>query len=416
MGGYAARKHPSLGTLGQLHAKALALEDGAGNRSVLVTMDLLGFSSAFREEIAERCSLRTGIPRERFLFSASHTHSGPALSRVLEIAYELTTEQRMAVQSYSEQLQNRIVDLVSESLRNLEPVKLSFGTAIAGFAVNRRVRTPSGFVIGANRLGPVDHSVPFLVVDDEAGRIRAVVFSYSCHNTTLQGSNYHFHGDYAGVAQQWLEQRYPGAVAFFMAGTAGDANPYPRGTLQLAEEHGRTLARAVDKYLTGPLKPVRGPLAARLEKIFLEFDGPPTRKDFQEKLKSENPYERKHATAFLKLLESGGEVPERYPYPVQVWQFGSDLTLIALAGEVVVDYSIRLKKELAGSADLWISAYCNDISFYVPSRRVLQEGGYEPVDSMIYYGQPGPFVPAVEDQIVGRVEEIVRELNGQGAK
>jgi len=409
MAGYAARNEPSKGKYGELFAKALALEDDTGKRSVIVTMDVLGFSSAFIEAIADNVSRKTGIPRDRLLFNASHTHAGPALTGVLDIAYDMSPNQVQEVNSYTQQLQRNIVNLIQVALRELFPVKLNYGSTLCKFAVNRRVKTETGFVIGANRRGPVDHKVPVLVVDDDRGRIRAVVFGYSCHCTTLQGDNYNFHGDYAGVAQAWLEERYPGVTALFVTGTAGDANPFPRGTLKLAEEHGKSLALAVNSVLTGPLKEVGGPLKSQLKRVKLGFAESLNVSDLAGRLESEDRYIRKHADFFNRVLKTDGKIPDTYSYPIQVWRFGSDLSLVALAGEVVVDYSIRLRKDL-GDTNLWVAGYSNDVPFYVPSRRVLEEGGYEAEDSMIYYGQPGPFKPTVEDIIIRKVQEIYKRL------
>jgi hypothetical protein len=58
-----------------------------------------------------------------------------------------------------------------------------------------------------------------------------------------------YHGDYAGVAQAALEQRHRGVTAMFMTGCGADANPDPRGTLELVQAHGTALADAVDRAL-----------------------------------------------------------------------------------------------------------------------------------------------------------------------
>jgi neutral ceramidase len=108
----------------------------------------------------------------------------------------------------------------------------------------------------------------------------------------------------------------------------------------------------------------------------------------------------------LKILDREGHLPSTYPYPLQVWRFGEGLTLIAMAGEVVVDYALRLKKELE-PGPLWVAGYCNDVFAYIPSRRVLEEGGYEGGGAMIYYLQPGPFAPSIEETIVRKTHELV---------
>jgi hypothetical protein len=91
---------------------------------------------------------------------------------------------------------------------------------------------------------------------------------------------------------------------------------------------------------------------------------------------------------------------------VQTWSFGNDLAMVFLAGEVVVDYSLRLKREW-DRARLWINAYANDVPCYIPSERILKEGGYEGGGAMIYYDKPTKLAPRVEELIVGAVHEIL---------
>jgi hypothetical protein len=409
MAGYAARNRPSEGVAQDLFAKALALEDESGYVAVLVTMDVLGFPAEFIERIANRISESTGLNRSQILFNASHTHAGPVIGSNLRIAYEMTEAQSKDVADYTSRLEDKLVRLVQDAMQERQPVRVNYGETEASFAVNRRVQTSEGVVIGANRSGPVDHRVPFLVVDSEARQLVALVFGYSCHCTSLRGNNYFFHGDYAGVAQVWLEERYSDSVALFVTGTAGDANPYPRGVIELAEEHGAELAKAVDQALTGPLEPVTGRLMTALDTVQVRFQQLPTRSEWESRLKESNLYRRKHAEFFLSLLEEQGSIPQEYPYPIQLWGFGENLLLVGLAGEVVVDYGIRLRREFSRKK-LWVAGYSNDVFAYIPSARILEEGGYEAVDSMIYYGQPGPFDPSVEEIIVEKVHRMHKRL------
>ena len=109
----------------------------------------------------------------------------------------------------------------------------------------------------------------------------------------------------------------------------------------------------------------------------------------------------------LDEFKQNGSLAKTYPYPVQTWQLGQDLTWIALGGEVVVDYSLRLKKELG---KVWVAGYANDVMAYIPSVRVLKEGGYEGATAMIYYGLPSPWGPAVEEMIVEEVQRQVAKV------
>ena len=114
----------------------------------------------------------------------------------------------------------------------------------------------------------------------------------------------------------------------------------------------------------------------------------------------------------LAILDRDGHLPYDYPYPVQAWQFGRDLTLVAMGGELLSDYALRLKKE-AGSTRLWVAGYSNDVFAYIPSLRVLQEGGYEGGGAMLFYGQPGPWAPSVEETIVTKVHELMKRVGGE---
>jgi hypothetical protein len=97
------------------------------------------------------------------------------------------------------------------------------------------------------------------------------------------------------------------------------------------------------------------------------------------------------------------------PYPVQAIRFGKNLTLLALGGEVVVDYALRAKREYPGEP-LIVAAYSNSVMCYIPTDRVLREGGYEAVDNMVYYGQPGPFAPGVETRVFEAIHKAMKKV------
>jgi hypothetical protein len=145
------------------------------------------------------------------------------------------------------------------------------------------------------------------------------------------------------------------------------------------------------------------------DEVALPFAAPPSREEFLKRKEDKNAFVRRHAARQLALLEKHGKLPESYPCPVQVWQLGKELTLVALGGEVVVDYALRLKRELR-DGQLWVVAYANDTFAYVPSVRILLEGGYEADFNLIYYGQPTRFSNAVEDVLVKKVHELVKKV------
>jgi len=412
MAGYAARNKPSEGKVHELNAKALALEDAAGTRLVIVAADLIGFPREFRDAVEKEVGRQYKLPPAGLLLNASHTHSGPELRawRATQL-WDLPPEQIELSKQYAETLRGKIVELVGRALADLSPAQLSYVHARAGFAMNRRLQTGNGYGIAPNADGPVDHDVPVLQVLHPDGKMRALVFGYACHNTTL--SDYEFCGDYAGFAYRYVEEAHPGVTALFIIGCGADQNPTPRRTMEWARQHGRALANAVEAALVSRPRPVRGPLSVALGEVALELEKPPSTEDLKKQAASGDKYASRHAQELLDELEKTGRLDSTYPYLVHVAQFGEDLTLVGLAGEVVVDYSLRLKKELAGPV-VWVAGYCNEVFGYVPSRRVSEEGGYEARGAVVYYStSPLPFAPSVETLIVGKVNELVGQVRGR---
>ena len=403
MAGYASRNKPSEGKFQDLFAKALALEDASGTRLVIVTTDLIGIPRGLRDTVEKQLARTCGLKPEAMLINASHTHSGPVV-RSGKSFYDLTPEQQQRVDKYAAGLPQKLVDLVGRAIADLAPAKLGYCHARAGFAMNRRLPTPSGYQNSPNPDGQVDHDVPVLRVERPDGKLRALLFGYACHNTTL--ALYQFCGDYAGYAQQYLEEAHPGTAALFMIGCGADENPYPRGRLELAQQHGRTLATAVEAALLPKPRQISGPLRMAFQEVTLDF-APPSHEELLKMQQKGNQYEKRYATRLLEQLGKGAPIRPSYPYPVQVVRFGDDLLLVALAGETVVDYSLRLKRELAGPA-VWIAGYSNDVFGYVPSARVLKEGGYEATGAILFSSLPGPFAPSIEDRIIGKVKELAR--------
>jgi hypothetical protein len=407
MAGYAARDKPSEGKVHDLHAKALALEDATGTRLVLVTLDLITVPRDLREWLETKVGQELSLPPEGLYLNASHTHCGPGLRLEKKPMYDVAEVYIRRSDDYADRLQGELFTLVKAALADLQPAELSFAQASADFAMNRRSNTGQGYQIAPNPNGPVDHDVPVLRVADAEGKLRAVLFGYACHNTTLSFNL--FCGDYAGFAQADVEAAHPGATALFMIGCGGDQNPEPRRSLELARQHGKKLAMAVDAALGATQRPVHGPLRRVLEEIALPFDTAPTREELQQQAKSDNKYARLRAETLLKSLEADGKLPLTYPYLVHVVQFGGDLTMVGLAGEVVVDYSLRLKRELADNP-LWVAGYTNDVFGYVPSARIVKEGGYEGGGSVLYTARTAPFPPTIEAMIVDKVHELVGKL------
>ena len=408
--GYGNRRTESEGVTQRLRAKALAIggDEGQGP-AVLITVDNLGVPETIVAEVARRLGASSGMPRERLAVSSSHTHGGPALNNaaVFIFAEDPTPDQQGRIDHYTDVLTDRFTEVARAALDDRRPALLSWGVGEVGFAANRRVlRAEQQVDFGVAPAGSVDHSLPVLRVADLDGTTRAVLATYACHCTTLDGDYNRLHGDWAGFAQEAIERDHPEAVALISIGCGADANPNPRGTLELARQYGEAIARGVAEVLNGPLTPIGDVTEARLTRVDLPYAPLPSRAEWEAEADQATAVGRR-ARAMLALLDAGEPLPEALQgYPIQVWAFGDDLAMIFLAGEVVVDYAIRLRT-LADPDRLWINAYSNDVPCYIASDRLLGEGGYEVDGSMIYYGRPNRFAPGVEDRIIDAARSII---------
>ncbi len=407
LSGYAARKHPAEGVEHDLHAKALTIKDNQGQTVTMVTLDLIGVTAEMTEAISQRTQNDLGLPQSNLMITSSHTHSGPVIRKNLTDMYDHTDEQSLLIDEYTTTLIEKIIGVIKESHKRLQPVSMSYGTGNAGFAINRREYTFNGVRIGLNPIGPVDHDVPVLAVRDSDDKVIAVLFGYACHNTTLD--YYKFCGDYAGFAQIELERLYPDATALFWSGCGGDINPNPRRELDHAKSHGRELAVAVANVLNSKMEPLSGAIQTAASTIDLTLTPAPSKQEIEKQKTDANKYIQRRAQSLLNTLTKQGAIPETYPYPIQVWKLG-ELTWISLAGEVVIDYALLFKHEY-GRDTTWVISYANDVFAYIPSLRILREGGYESDTSMIYYGLHGPWAETVEQTIVNEVDELTTSLN-----
>jgi neutral ceramidase len=404
MSGYANRNQPSVGVRQPLYARALAIDDGSGKPTVIVATDLIGLPAELADQVAARSSREFGITRAHLLLNSSHTHTGPVVWPGLATMFSLPDGEEHNLRDYASRLADELVTVIGKAIADLAPARLSYGVGEAGFAVNRREPTATGIKIGVNPAGPTDHQVPVIQVAAPDGHIRAILFAYACHNTTLTGDIYELTGDYAGFAAARMEADYPGAVAMFLALCGGDQNPNPRGTFELALKHGAELAAETHRVLTGTLHPLAGPLRAAYVTTTLPF-APQPRARYEADLA--NPKATPAAKRRAQLMLD--HPVQSTAYPVQAIRFGNHLTLLALGGEAVVDYDLRARREYPGEP-LVVAAYSNSVMCYIPSERMLPEGGYEVVDSTIYYGQPGPFAPGVEARVFDAIHRAMHQV------
>lgn len=409
--GYGNRREPATEVAQRLHAKALAIgADGDPGPLVFVTVDNCIIPGRFIDEAADRLKAKVGLPRERFVVCASHTHNGPTLTDAAPFLFgePIPAEHQAAIDRYTKRLVDEMVEVSLAALADRKPARLDWGQGEVGIAANRRIVKDGKYVgMAPNPNGLTDRKMPVLRVTSPDGALRAVMLNVACHCTTLTGASNAISGDWSGYAQMEIERAHPGAVALISIGCGADANPEPRGTEENVRTNGEAVARALEEVLKGSFVALDGPITGRVARFTLPFATLPTREQLAESAKQTGAVGL-HARTWLSRLDAGEAMPTVLPYIAQTVTIGDDLAMVFLAGEVVSEYALRLRAEGDGSR-IWVSGYSNDVPCYIASKLILAEGGYEADMSMIYYGQPTRFAPEVEDTLIQQVWSIMPE-------
>jgi hypothetical protein len=256
---------------------------------------------------------------------------------------------------------------------------------------------------------------------DSSGNRKAIVFGYACHNTTIPFEDGRYCGDWAGFAKSRLERDNPGATALFIAGAGADQDPEPRGSVELSQQHGQEIAGAVQGALGGPSIEITGPIRCELEEISIAL-APVTTEQLEQMVHSDDRPQHVKARFLLEQLDRGRTLITSYPVPIQVVRFGSELLIVALSGEPVVDWSVKFKQELARQClerkkpQIWVAGYCNDMFGYLPTRRVQAEGGYEGGRANLWSAIPAPFAYDVEEKIDAAVRRLAERTAARDDK
>ncbi|ODS83702.1 MAG: hypothetical protein ABS46_05795 [Cytophagaceae bacterium SCN 52-12] len=409
LAGYASRDRPSEGTLHDIWAKVLVLEDSLGKKAVLITADVVGIPKPTADRIRRQLAEKHGLSKAQVILNSSHTHSGPVLKDALYDYYAkpIGDAQLKLIGEYTDKIEKQIVAAVGEAIGRLKPAKISASNGVARFQVNRRNNTESALTPETQLNGPNDYAVPVMKISGLNGEPIAIVFGYACHPTVL--STYKWSGDYAGFAQIELERKFPGYMALFFQGAGADQNPLPRRTEALAEQYGITLAAAVAATINQEMKQLRPVLNAGYREVELKLAPVPTREELLKTESSAKDYSKTWARRLIDQIDRGESLMQSYPhYPVQIWNLGG-LNWVVLGGEVVVEYALKAK-EIFGN-ETFVLGYSNDMMAYIPSLRVLTEGGYEGARSQVYFkGLSSTWDPGIEAVILSELVKLADEM------
>lgn len=391
MRGFAARDEPSDGVERNIIAQCIVF-DNEHTRLAIVSLDICALNYRQLQRLRALADA-SGIPEQHVMINWTHNHYGPHLGSV---------EPHGRNEEYYELFTERTEPLFEQAVADLRPAVLEYTVGSCTMAINRRQLGEDG--TAGFRPEPrrqIDPDVPTLRVLGADGEVRAVVFGYACHPTTISGDLlYKIGTDFPGYARDWVQAAWPGATAIFLQGCGGDikpravlpreGNPYARFGQVLLDERGLKaamgyeLGRAVVAGLAVPPEPVPA-------------DRP---LDLQEAL--ETPVTLGGVVELISL-PSKDNPDELWPTPwhVGAWRIG-DLYLFGSQGEVLSAIGLRIKRELADTR-VWTNGYTHWGGGYVPDAASYPEGGYE-VNST-------KFAPGADDVLVDSARRLIEHLH-----
>lgn len=401
LGGYPYVERANTGVHDELVATALYLEsDGA---FLVIATDLFWITRTQGTEIRTRIEAATGLPVSRMAITCSHTHSAPWMGVVFE-GFPGRPFATPVDDDYLEQALLACTEAGVEAVRSATEAKVGVALARCGAAegIGGNRRNPDG--------GPVDEDLPLLCVADPDGTLRAVWTKYALHPTILQGDNVLVSADFPGSLRAEVEGRCDGVSLLYSMGTAGDQSPrwFRKGeTFDETERFGRTLAAAVVESLDDvawldepgidadtrvidlPVKQLPKPEQAEARVAELRAQ--------VARLEAEGAEEKRLQTARLWLLGAEcewanseqvvtGRIDERYreasPYEVAALRVGN-WGYAFLPGEVFCEYGLAIKERSPWAATHVVTLTNGHLPGYCVTQEALDEGGYEPGNSIL---------------------------------
>jgi putative membrane-bound dehydrogenase-like protein len=405
LNGFGNRREETQTVSQRIFARALAISRGDQPPLVLVTLDSLGVRTSMVDEVGRRLKNSHQLPRQNLALTFSHSHCTPKVNGASDNIFStaIPPDHQKHIDRYTQELTDHITLAARKAIDGRLPAQLEWAVGKASFAKNRRT-------VG----GPVDHDLPMLVVRDiKTSKPKAIYVSYACHCVTLSFNK--VSGDWAGHAAAMIERRFPDCVGLVSIGAGSDQNPVsrvsgdPGDNVAAAEQQGVEIATEVERLLNGRLKRISGNPTAVLKTIALPLKELPSREQLIEQTSKGRATDRYNATTQLARLDRGEKLISEIAYPIQTWSFGDSFCMNFLAGEVCVDYALRLKSEIDRER-FWLNAYSNDFGCYIPSERLVAEGGYGGGAEVPYFALPTTLQAGLEKLIIDEVHRQVPDV------
>jgi len=381
----------SAGVASQIYARALALDDGAGGRAVIITTDLMGLPRSLTERAAVEIMKAHTLERGQILFTATGTHNAPLIKGLQPVLEPESGSEAKIIEQYAETLVHYLADAAGAAIGDLKPARVDFAWGGAGLESknSKQAKQPQG---------RDSQNVAVLRVLSPKGGLIAVLFGTSTGNPVIGGGFRAIGGDAAGAAEAALEKEYKGSVALNLRLCGGSAAETAGSDEEAAERSAADMAARVDQVLKGPMEQASGRLRSALIETALPFVAH-TKEQFEQEAAGPDALAARRGRRMLTAYEARNE-PRQLPYPVQVVRFDQGFALVGLGGEVTAEVAGKIRK-LLHYKEIVVSEDCNDGSAVVSG---AAEPGEAEAQRMMEYGHPGPFTGEAEQRVLDAVQ------------
>jgi hypothetical protein len=383
MAGFAARTGVATGEHDALTVRALVVD-----KTAVVTVDVIGIDA----NLSARARARASLPDQAITITATHTHGGP-----VSMPGRLSAK---ADDAYIRCLEDAVVKAVDLAVIDQKPARLLGGVGVEpGFASNRRRSD-----------GPVDTGIPILRFESVEGSTIAILVSYACHPVVLGADNLRWTGDYPHFVRKKLETTFPGAIAIFATGCAGDVNTghSAAASLSLSSNPARSFARAKEigfgiakSVIDAELIDVSGNVGH--SEVFGDICFEPREHEAPDILAKSWRLAAKGNGSIEEIWANWAEKhmgrdlnPLRARITALKW---GSVGIIALPGEIFAETALKIREKLAQKDLLFVLAYADDNPGYIPPESDYLRGGYEIEEAHRFYGLGATIAPKTAEYL-----------------
>jgi hypothetical protein len=405
MGGYDSRYGEGFkGVHDDLCVKSLLLDDGR-RRLLFVTHDLINVTRDHAEELTDYAMRRHGIPPGHVVVSATHTHAGPTCERM---------PGQWETADYQEFLRDRARRCIDRACTTTHEGEMAFGVVEGDWNMNRRALVSGVIQNAPNPAGPVDRALNFIRVAGRDGGPCALLLNYACHPVTL-GDTWWLSAEFPGRLCQLIEAGRYGTTALFFQGAGANARPriaaasptsWKNCSFDEVDRMASSMASAVHSALREDrLRRLQPELAAVAFHVDLPLNVRGKEQVREALVQESHAGQRIRLQDLLDRYDLTGDI---HRLRAGIVRLDDDVYVAWMSGETCVEVKQVVEKVFAGKALIFIG-YC-DSSAYVPTDRLLDEGGYESSGSVFGFRMKGPFRKGIDAQLSAAFEQALERL------